>query len=57
MSPSSPTPPQTAGRYMRELEQTRADMTPSWLGEDLAGLFAAGMAFFEEIGGYPLPQR
>jgi hypothetical protein len=42
---------------MRELEQTRADMIPEWLGSDLAGLFASGMQFFKDIGGYPLPQR
>lgn len=42
---------------MRELEQTRAEMIPEWIGADLASLFARGMQFFEEIGGYPLPQR
>ncbi|ETN39396.1 uncharacterized protein HMPREF1541_05619 [Cyphellophora europaea CBS 101466] len=46
----------TAGKYMRELEHTRAAMIPDWIGEDLAGLFASGMQFFEEIGGYPLPR-
>ena len=48
---------QTAGKYRRELEQTRAEMIPDWIGTDLASLFASGMQFFEEIGGYPLPQR
>jgi hypothetical protein len=39
----------------REVELTRANLLKDWLGDDIAELFAKGMKFFEDIGGYPLP--
>ncbi|KAH0835377.1 short chain dehydrogenase/reductase [Fonsecaea pedrosoi] len=46
-----------AGKYRREMEQTRAAFANDWIGEDLAGVLSSGAKFFEAIGGYPLPKR
>ncbi|OAL38857.1 hypothetical protein AYO20_02063 [Fonsecaea nubica] len=46
-----------AGKYRREMEQTRAAFAKDWIGEDLAGVLSSGAKFFEAIGGYPLPKR
>lgn len=40
---------------MLEVEKSRAEIIPTWMGQNVAGLIAKSAAFFESIGGYPLP--
>ncbi|OOF93046.1 hypothetical protein ASPCADRAFT_508843 [Aspergillus carbonarius ITEM 5010] len=46
-----------AGKYLREMESTRAELLPTWLGEDVAGFMGKAMRFITDIGGYVLPSR
>ncbi|PWY94106.1 short chain dehydrogenase/reductase [Aspergillus sclerotioniger CBS 115572] len=46
-----------AGKYLREMESTRAELLPTWLGEDVAGFMGKAMRFITDIGGYVLPGR
>ncbi|KAF9884799.1 hypothetical protein FE257_001215 [Aspergillus nanangensis] len=45
-----------AGKYLREMESTRARLLPAWLGDDVAGFMGKAMRFFMDIGGYVLPK-
>ncbi|CAG8242022.1 unnamed protein product [Penicillium salamii] len=46
-----------AGRYLRELEETRTKLFSSWLGEEVTEFMASAMQFLVSIGGYVLPKR
>ncbi|KAJ5607094.1 Short-chain dehydrogenase/reductase SDR [Penicillium hordei] len=46
-----------AGKYLRELEEPRARLLPSWLGADLTEFMGQAMQFFVSIGGYVLPKK
>ncbi|CAG8382473.1 unnamed protein product [Penicillium salamii] len=46
-----------AGKYLRELEETRTKLFSSWLGEDVTEFMASAMQFLVSIGGYVLPRR
>ncbi|KAJ5528813.1 Short-chain dehydrogenase/reductase SDR [Penicillium freii] len=46
-----------AGKYLRELEEPRARLLPSWLGVDLTEFMGQAMQFFVSIGGYVLPKK
>ncbi|KAJ5442499.1 Short-chain dehydrogenase/reductase SDR [Penicillium cf. griseofulvum] len=46
-----------AGKYLRELEESRASLLPLWLGEDLSEFMRQAMQFFVGIGGYVLPKK
>ncbi|OJJ50793.1 hypothetical protein ASPZODRAFT_263639 [Penicilliopsis zonata CBS 506.65] len=46
----------TAGKHVRDLESTRMQLLPSWLGSDTAEFMGRAMRFFTEIGGYVLPK-
>ncbi|RAK96633.1 dehydrogenase with different specificitie [Aspergillus ibericus CBS 121593] len=46
-----------AGRYLREMESTRAALLSTWLGDDVAGFMGKAMRFVADIGGYVLPSR
>ncbi|CAI7614899.1 unnamed protein product [Penicillium crustosum] len=46
-----------AGKYLRELEEPRARLLPSWLGADLTEFMGQAMRFFVSIGGYVLPKK
>ncbi|CAI7666556.1 unnamed protein product [Penicillium manginii] len=46
-----------AGRFLRELESSRAKLIPTWLGEDVAQFLSTAMQFFVNIGGYVLPKK
>ncbi|KAA8650395.1 uncharacterized protein ATNIH1004_003079 [Aspergillus tanneri] len=45
-----------AGKYLRELEGTRTELIPVWLGQDVAEFMGRAMQFMREIGGYVLPR-
>ncbi|KAJ5706053.1 hypothetical protein N7536_001742 [Penicillium majusculum] len=45
-----------AGKYLRELEEPRAKLLPSWLGADFTEFMGQAMRFFVSIGGYVLPK-
>ncbi|KAI9042788.1 dehydrogenase with different specificitie [Aspergillus affinis] len=45
-----------AGKYLRQMESTRARLLPDWLGQDVAAFMGRAMQFFVDIGGYVLPQ-
>lgn len=47
---------QVAGKYLRQMESTRARLLPGWLGQDVADFMSRAMQFFVEIGGYVLPR-
>ena len=40
---------------MFEIEQPRADMVPTWMGQDVVQLMGKSAGFFGSLGGYPLP--
>ncbi|KAH8892588.1 dehydrogenase with different specificitie, partial [Thozetella sp. PMI_491] len=46
-----------AGNLRRELENTRQQLLPTWMGEDVVGLMETAGKFFESLGGYPLPKK
>ncbi|KAJ5634038.1 hypothetical protein N7528_001880 [Penicillium herquei] len=46
-----------AGRYLREMEDSRAKLLPTWIGSDLVDFMARAMQFFVGIGGYVLPKK
>ncbi|KAJ5717357.1 hypothetical protein N7488_003003 [Penicillium malachiteum] len=46
-----------AGRYLREMEDSRAKLLPTWIGSDLVDFMAQAMQFFVGIGGYVLPKK
>ncbi|CAI7656457.1 unnamed protein product [Penicillium pancosmium] len=46
-----------AGKFLRELESSRAKLIPTWLGEDVAQFLSTAMQFFVSIGGYVLPKK
>ncbi|KAI1262747.1 hypothetical protein F5Y18DRAFT_396168 [Xylariaceae sp. FL1019] len=45
------------GSILRELEHSRAAVTPQWMGTDVIDLMGSGAQLFEDLGGYPLPKR
>ncbi|KAL6709367.1 hypothetical protein ACN47E_001774 [Coniothyrium glycines] len=45
-----------AGSVVREIETARTALTKEWLGEDIADIMAKGAQFFDDMGGYTLPQ-
>jgi NAD(P)-dependent dehydrogenase (short-subunit alcohol dehydrogenase family) len=44
-----------AGRFVRELENSRMGVLGGWVGEDVKEFMGRAGAFFEKIGGYVLP--
>ncbi|KAL2849021.1 dehydrogenase with different specificitie [Aspergillus pseudodeflectus] len=44
-----------AGRFVRELENSRMGVLGQWVGEDVKEFMGRAGAFFEKIGGYVLP--
>jgi hypothetical protein len=47
---------QVAGSFVREIEMVRTALTQEWLGEDIANVMAEGGKFFDDMGGYTLPE-
>ncbi|KAK5052677.1 hypothetical protein LTR84_002543 [Exophiala bonariae] len=45
-----------AGKIARELEHTRKDIMPAWLGEDAIEALEGFRTILKDMGGYPLPQ-
>lgn len=48
---------QVAGKYLREMESSRAKLMPTWIGEDVAEFMGRAMQFLVSIGGYVLPKK
>ncbi|CAI7659081.1 unnamed protein product [Penicillium glandicola] len=46
-----------AGKYLRELEESRVKLLPQWFGADLTEFMGRAMQFFVSIGGYVLPKK
>ncbi|KAF2628132.1 NAD(P)-binding protein [Macroventuria anomochaeta] len=44
-----------AGSFVKEIEMAKAALTKEWLGEDIADVMAKGGKFFDDMGGYTLP--
>ncbi|POR34908.1 Uncharacterized protein TPAR_04905 [Tolypocladium paradoxum] len=44
------------GNIVREMEASRKQLVPQWLGEDAADLMAKAGQLFVDIGGYPYPK-
>jgi NAD(P)-dependent dehydrogenase (short-subunit alcohol dehydrogenase family) len=47
---------QVAGSVLREIELKRAALTNEWLGEDIVKMMSDSGKFFDDIGGYKLPE-
>ncbi|KAI4651898.1 hypothetical protein J4E93_002094 [Alternaria ventricosa] len=45
-----------AGNLVREIEEPRTAWTKDWLGEEISDIMARGGKFFNDLGGYTLPQ-
>ncbi|KAK8098552.1 uncharacterized protein PG998_014038 [Apiospora kogelbergensis] len=46
-----------AGKYLRELEDTRESLFPEWLGSDLTDALSQHGQYLKSIGGYRLPPK
>jgi hypothetical protein len=47
---------QVAGRLIKEIEIARTALIEQWLGVDMADIMTRGGRFFEDMGGYKLPE-
>lgn len=48
---------QVAGEVMKEIEGPRDAMIQSWMGPEIMNFIVKGGRLYDELGGYPLPQR